>query len=452
MKPDGSTLWAKDLPLDVAIHRFTVGEDPDTDLALLAWDALGSAAHARMLASAGLLEPADAAALVRGLKRIANLARQNAFPIPPHMEDGHTAIEADLTRSLGPVGQRIHLGRSRNDQVILALRLYLRDALLRLGVRVSDLAQAFLGFAREHQQTPLPGYTHLRRAMPSTFGMWGAAFAEGLLEELEALQSVYQRLDRCPLGSAAGFGVPLPIDRELTAKLLGFSKVQRSPIDVQNSRGRHETALLQWAASTGGVMEKFLWDVSFYSTEEFGFLKLPDAFTTGSSIMPQKKNPDVVELARGRCRELRGNAGLVDQIGTGLPSSYHRDLQLLKRPVIQGLRQADELFAVLARLVPALKVNAEATATASTDELYAAHQAYVYVQGGLPFREAYRKVAQQIQEGTFAPDRAALTATHLGGAGNLGLDDLAADLAAARAWIETRRELQAEAEAALWAS
>lgn len=443
-------LWAKDLPLDVAIHRFTVGDDPDTDLTLLPWDALGSAAHAKMLAATGLLETADAAALVRGLKRIANLAKQNAFPIPPHLEDGHTAIEADLTRSLGPVGQRIHLARSRNDQVILAFRLYLRDALLRLGLRVSDLAAAFLAFAKAHQHEALPGYTHLRRAMPSTFGMWAAAFAEGLLEELEALQSVYQRLDRCPLGSAAGFGVPLPIDRELTARLLGFSRVQRSPIDVQNSRGRHETALLQWAASTGGVLEKFLWDVSFYSTEEFGFLKLPDAFTTGSSIMPQKKNPDVVELARGRCRELRGIAGQVEQIGSGLPSSYHRDLQLLKRPVITGLRQADELFGVLVRLIPALKVNAEATAAASTDELYAAHQAYVYVQGGLPFREAYRKVAHQIQEGTFAPDRAALTATHLGGAGNLGLEQLASDLASAKAWIEGRRAIHAEAEAALW--
>lgn len=452
MTSTNERLWAKDLPLDVAIHRFTVGEDPDTDLTLLPWDCLGSAAHAKMLAATGLLEPSDAAALVRGLKRISNLARQNAFPIPPHLEDGHTAIEADLTRSLGPVGQRIHLGRSRNDQVILAFRLYLRDALLRLGLRVSDLAAAFLAFARTHQSVPLPGYTHLRRAMPSTFGMWAAAFAEGLLEELEALQSVHQRLDRCPLGSAAGFGVPLPIDRELTAKLLGFSKVQRSPIDVQNSRGRHETAMLQWAASTGGVLEKFLWDVSFYSTEEFGFLKLPDAFTTGSSIMPQKKNPDVVELARGRCRELRGTAGLVEQVASGLPSSYHRDLQLLKRPVILGLRQADELFGVLVRLIPALEVNAEATATASTDELYAAHQAYVYVQGGLPFREAYRKVAQQLQDGTFAPDRAALTATHLGGAGNLGLDDLAAELSAARTWIEAKREIHAEAEAALWAN
>ncbi len=448
MKPE--RLWAKAVPLDEAIHRFTVGEDPDTDLALLAWDALGSAAHARMLAATGLITKADATALVTELQRIAGLARSGAFAIPDQLEDCHTAIEAELTRALGAAGARIHLGRSRNDQVILALRLYLRDALLRLGLRTAELAETFLVFARTHQDKPLPGYTHLRRAMPSTFGLWAAAFAEGLLEELEALQGVHGRLDRCPLGSAAGFGVPLPIDRALTARLLGFAKVQRSPIDVQNSRGRHEVAVLQWAASTGGVLEKFLWDVSLYSTEEFGFLKLPDAFTTGSSIMPQKKNPDVVELARGRCRELRGMAGLVEQLAAGLPSSYHRDLQLLKRPVITALRTAEELFAVLQPLLPALQVQAATAAAASSDELYAAHQAYLLVQEGLPFREAYRKVAQQIQDGTFAPDRAALTATHLGGAGNLGLDALAAELSSARTWIQAKADAHAQAEEALW--
>jgi argininosuccinate lyase len=445
-------LWAKDLPLDDTIHRFTVGEDPDTDLGLLAWDALGSAAHAKMLAATGLLAPAEATALIRGLQRIANLAKQKAFPIPPGLEDVHTAIEADLTQHLGATGARIHLGRSRNDQVILALRLCLREALVGLGLRVAELAEGFVAFARAHQDRPLPGYTHMRRAMPSTFGLWAAAFAEGLLEELEALQGVYRRLDRCPLGSAAGFGVPLPIDRALTAQLLGFSKVQRSPIDVQNSRGRHEVAVLQWAASVGGVLEKFLWDVSLYSTEEFGFLKLPDAFTTGSSIMPQKKNPDVVELARGRCRELRGLAGLVEQIAGGLPSSYHRDFQLLKHPLLTALGRTDDLFAVLKPLLPALQVQAEAAAAACGEELYAAHQAYVLVQEGLPFREAYRQVAQQLQDGTFAPERAALTATHLGGAGNLGLDDLAAELASARAWIEAKQDVHAQAEAALWAN
>ena len=445
-------LWAKAVPLDAAIHRFTVGEDPETDQALVAWDALGSAAHARMLGATGLLSAADASALVGELQRIAELARGGAFPIPAQLEDCHTAIEAELTRTLGAAGARIHLGRSRNDQVILALRLYLRDVLLRLGLRTADLAEGFLAFARTHQDTPLPGYTHLRRAMPSTFGLWATAFAEGLLEELEALQGVHGRLDRCPLGSAAGFGVPLPIDRALTARLLGFSKVQRSPIDVQNSRGRHEVAVLQWAASTGGVLEKFLWDVSLYSTEEFSFLKLPDAFTTGSSIMPQKKNPDVVELARGRCRELRGMAGLVEQIAAGLPSSYHRDLQLLKQPVLTALRNAEELFTVLQPLLPALQVQAEATTAACSDDLYAAHQAYLLVQGGLPFRAAYRTVAQQIQDGSFAPDRAALTATHLGGAGNLALDDLASELTAARAWIQAKADGQAQAEEALWAN
>ena len=451
MKPTPTTLWAKDVPLNAAMHRFTVGEDPDTDLSLVAWDALGSAAHATMLGATGLLAPADVKALVQELRHIAELAKQGEFPIPVAMEDCHTAIEAHLTQVLGPTGARIHLGRSRNDQVILALRLFLRDALLRLGLRVADLAGAFLTFAQANQDTPLPGYTHLRRAMPSTFGLWAAAFAEGLLEELEALQGVYGRLDRCPLGSAAGFGVPLPIDRALTARLLGFSKVQRSPIDVQNSRGRHETAVLQWAASAGGVVEKFLWDVSLYSTEEFGFLKLPDAFTTGSSIMPQKKNPDVVELARGRCRELRGSAGLIEQIAAGLPSSYHRDLQLLKRPLVLALRNAEDLFTVLTPLLPALQIRTEATAAASTDELYAAHQAYVYVQQGLPFREAYRKVAQQLQDGSFVPDRAALTATHLGGAGNLALDELASDLGKAKSWIEAKQNIHTQAEAALWA-
>jgi argininosuccinate lyase len=290
----------------------------------------------------------------------------------------------------------------------------------------------------------------MRRAMPSTFGMWGAAFAEGLLEELEALRGLWARLDRCPLGAAAGFGVPLPIDREYVASLLGFSRVQRSPIDVQNSRGRHETAVLAWATSVTSGLEKWLWDVSLFSTEEFGFLTLPDAFTTGSSIMPQKKNPDVVELARARCRELRGLARQVEEVAGGLPSSYHRDFQLLKRPTLTALGSFSELLDVLTRLVPVLKIRAEAAARACDDTLYAAHHAYVLVGKGLPFRDAYREVAHQIADGTFKPDRATLTATHLGGAGNLALDQLRAELASSRSWLtETHRTL-AECAGRVW--
>jgi argininosuccinate lyase len=385
--------------------------------------------------------------LVAALRALHDEARAGAFVIRPEQEDGHTALEAALVERVGDAGRRIHLGRSRNDQVQLALRLMLREQVLLLGAGAAELAGAFLDFAQAHVNVPMPGYTHMRRAMPSTFGMWGVAFAEGLLEELEALRGLWARLDRCPLGAAAGFGVPLPIDREYVAALLGFSRVQRSPIDVQNSRGRNETAALAWANSVAGGLEKWLWDVSLFSTEEFGFLALPDAFTTGSSIMPQKKNPDVVELARARCRELRGIARQVEEVAGGLPSSYHRDFQLLKRPTLAGLGLLRELLDVLTRLVPVIKIRAEAAAKACDDTLYAAHQAYVLVGRGLPFRDAYREVAREIADGTFKPDRAALTATHLGGSGNLALDQTRSELIAARTWLtDTHRALAACAE------
>ncbi len=431
-------LWSKDLPLDAAVHAFTVGQDPQTDLRLVPYDCQGSAAHARMLAQAGLLEAADAQALVHALGRVARLAEAGAFPILPEQEDGHTAIEAELTRLLGEAGKRIHLGRSRNDQVLTALRLWMREAAVDLGRGVLGLARAFRAFAAAHEQLPLPGYTHLRRAMPSTFGQWAAAYAEGLAEELEALHGLDARLDRCPLGAAAGFGVPLPLDRALSARLLGFSRVQRSPVDAMNSRGRHEAALLHWIASVAGLLEKFCWDAALYTTEEFGFLALPDAFTTGSSIMPQKRNPDVLELARGACRELRGAAASFEHLASGLPGSYHRDAQLLKAPLVAAVDRASQLLDLLARVVPALEVRAERAAEACTDELYAAHHAYALVAGGASFREAYREVARQIASGTFHPDREALRATHVGGPGALGLEGLAAELGAEEAWLEGR--------------
>lgn len=446
----GLQLWAKDLPLDALVHRFTVGDDPELDLQLLPWDCVGSAAHARMLARAGLLPDAEARALVDGLRRVKNLVAQGAFHILPEQEDGHTAIEAELTRMLGETGKRIHLGRSRNDQVALALRLLMRHRLLRLGAKAGQVAAAFLAFAEAHRDLPLPGYTHLRRAMPSSWGQWGQAFAEGLLEELQALPALYARLDKSPLGAAAGFGVPLPLDRELVAAALGFAKVQRSPVDVINSRGRHETALLGWLASVAGVLEKALWDLAIYSMEEFGFVKLPDAFTTGSSIMPQKRNPDVVELSRAKCAELRGWAGMVQQLGAGLPSNYHRDLQLLKKPLLEGLRSGEELLDIAARLVPGLAVDAAASARACTSELHAAHRALKLASGGLPFREAYRIVAEELKSGTFAPEEGPPGAVHTGGLANLGLEACGADLAAARAWVDDRTAFLDRTLDAVW--
>ncbi|HWS27247.1 MAG TPA: lyase family protein, partial [Xanthomonadales bacterium] len=284
-----------------------------------------------------------------------------------------------------------------------------------------------------------PGYTHLRRAMPSSVGQWAIGYVEGLIEELEAADGVWRRLDRCPLGAAAGFGVPLPLNRERVADLLGFGRVQRAPVDVMNSRGRHEQALLDWIVSMAGTLEKLCWDLSLYSTEEFGFVRLPDAFTTGSSIMPQKRNPDVLELARGRCRELRGIADWHRQIVSGLPGSYHRDFQLHKRPLLAGMDAAAATLDVLTRLVPVLQVNTARCEAAMSDELYAAHQAYVLVASGRTFRDAYREIGESVMAGAFVPDRAALSATHTGGLGALGLQTAGAELKLVDDWIDERR-------------
>ncbi|MGE4070077.1 MAG: argininosuccinate lyase [Lysobacterales bacterium] len=434
-------LWAKGLPLDAAVHRFTVGEDPQLDLALLPFDVQGSAAHARMLGEAGLLSAEDASALVAALAELKPLTERRELGISADQEDGHTALEHALIERVGESGKRIHLGRSRNDQVLLALRLLLRSRLHGLVGQVQALAGVLLDFARAHETVALPGYTHLRRAMPSSVGQWAVGYVEGLIEEIQAADGLWQRLDRCPLGAAAGFGVPLPLRRERVAELLGFARVQRSPVDVMNSRGRHEQALLDWLVSVAGTLEKLCWDLLLYSTEEFGFVRLPDAFTTGSSIMPQKRNPDVLELARGRCRELRGIAEWHRQIGTGMPGSYHRDFQLHKRPLLAGLDAAAATLDVLTRLIPVLKVDAERCGAAMSDELYAAHQAYVLVAGGQTFRDAYKQIGTAVMAGEFVPDKAALSATHTGGLGDLGLDLAAQELDDCDQWLKVRQQM-----------
>ncbi|MFO1495436.1 MAG: argininosuccinate lyase [Lysobacterales bacterium] len=434
-------LWAKGLPLDAAIHRYTVGEDPQLDLALLPFDIQGSAAHARMLAEAGLLPTADAQALIGALAALKPCAERGEIAISAEQEDGHTALEHALIARVGEAGKRIHLGRSRNDQVLLALRLLLRTRLHGLTTQAHALATALLSFARQHEDVPLPGYTHLRRAMPSSWAQWAMGYVEGVLEELDAATAVWRRIDRCPLGAAAGFGVPLPLDRQRVADLLGFARVQRAPVDVMNSRGRHEQALLDWLVSLAGTLEKLCWDLSLYSTEEFGYVRLPDAYTTGSSIMPQKRNPDVLELARGRCRELRGIAEWHRQIISGLPGSYHRDFQLHKRPLMAALDAAAATLDVLTRLIPVLRVDATRSAAAMSDELYAAHQAYVLVAAGHTFRDAYRQIGEVVMEGRFVPDRAALSATHVGGLGHLAFAAADGELAEAADWLAARRAL-----------
>jgi argininosuccinate lyase len=420
-------LWTKDLPLDEQIHAFTVGDDPVTDLQLLPFDIIGSAAHARMLGECGLLPEAEAKALVRQLRAL----KSEKITITREEEDCHTALE----HALGEAGRRIHLARSRNDQVQTALRLLMRARLLDLGEALSNCAANLLDFAKRHHDSALPGYTHMRRAMPSSWGMWSAAFAEGLMEELEQLPALWLRIDRSPLGAAAGFGAPVAINRERSAELLGFSRVQQSAADVMNSRGRHEQAIAAWIVSAAGTLEKSIWDLLLWSTDEFGFVRLPDAFTTGSSLMPQKRNPDVLELARGNCRELRGLAALLAQLAGGLPSSYHRDHQLLKAPFLEMLGKSKQLFEVFARLIPALEIDREKSATACSSEIRAAREACRLAAEGMPFRDAYAKVARQLQDGSFVASHET--------APEIDLAPIAEELKTRMDWIAERRKFLA---------
>lgn len=435
-------LWAKGLPLDEQLHAFTVADDPVVDLQLLPFDAEGSAAHARMLSGCGLLPETEAKALVAALRRLKEQIERGELTITREQEDGHTALEVALKKELGSTGGRIHLARSRNDQVQTALRLWMRVRLIDLGEAVGNCASVFVDFARAHSSTLLPGYTHMRRAMPSSWGMWGVAFAEGLIEELEQLPALWSRIDRCPLGAAAGFGVPLRLNRERSAELLGFSRVQRSPIDVMNSRGRHEQAIATWVVSAAGSLEKALWDLLIWSTEEFNFVRLPDMFTTGSSLMPQKRNPDVLELARGRCRELRGLATLLSDLSGGLPSSYHRDQQLLKAPLFEIVAKSEQLFDVVAQLLPGLEINERACTAACSTEVHAASEACRLATEGTPFRAAYAQVARQLQDGSFTPVAETGSGT-VPEAGQLALTEIAIALADSKKWIGDRRRFLA---------
>jgi argininosuccinate lyase len=401
MSEPSGRLWEKGAALDAVVHRFTVGDDPVWDRHLVHWDCLGSAAHARTLARAELLSRAELDALLTGLAEIDRLARAGEFEIPEELEDCHTAIEATLTKRCGEAGAKIHTGRSRNDQVATAMRLFMRHhALDWLGL-LDEFIEAVAARMHRDGQLVMPGYSHLQPAMPSSVGQWLHAIAEAGLEQMRAAQDLLGRLDTCPLGTGAGFGVPLPLDRAYTAELLGFSRMQRSPLDVQNSRGRLEKYSVRVAVDIAAILEKMSCDLVLFMTAEFGFLELPESMTTGSSIMPQKKNPDVLELLRGRGARLRARLLELEWVTSKLPSGYHRDLQLTKEPTIRVALELADLLQVATRVATEFTINAERLTAAMRPELYATHAALELAQQGVTFREAYRRVAAEIRAGRF---------------------------------------------------
>lgn len=430
-------LWAKNYELDSLVEEFTVGSDYLLDMMLVPSDCVGSMAHAEMLASIGILSKGEADALKAELAAVIRDHRAGSFTVSRSDEDCHTAIENRLTAKLGEPGKKIHTGRSRNDQVITCLRLYTRSFLLSYFESAQALVSSLLAFARTHEFVPMPGRTHMQIAMPSSVGLWASAWAEELLDLLEPLRAVYRLVDRSPLGSAASYGVPLPLDRELTARLMGFSSVQRNVLAVNNSRGRTESLVLDALDQIGITLSKMAQDLILFSLPEFGYFGLPARLCTGSSIMPQKKNPDGLELLRAKSAALSAAALQVKSTVRSLPSGYNRDFQETKEPFLRGAATALSSARIMTLTIDTLEVREENLRKAFTPEIFATDAALERVARGMSFRDAYREVGLSLEELTSRdPDAALRSRTSTGTTGNLGLD--AAEQAAAEraAWRE----------------
>jgi argininosuccinate lyase len=386
-------LWDHGAPLDAAVLRLTAGRDPQLDLHLVAWDCLASAAHARMLEAIGVLEESERRALEDELVRLADEAREGRFSIALDDEDGHTAIENRLVERVGEAGRKIHTGRSRNDQVLAALRLWGRALVLDQVGALLGVVDELAGLAETHRAVTMPGYSHTRQAMPTTLGHALSAWAEGLLDDVPWLRTAYAHLDRSPLGSASGFGVPLPLDRQQVARLLGFGALQHNTLAVQNDRGKSEYLALAAAAAVATDLGRLAADLIWWSSDELRFVRLPQSVTTGSSLMPQKRNPDLLELIRAGAARLRGRQAEVAGVYGGLGAGYHRDLQLTKQPFLEGMQELCDLLVGCELILGGLEVDAERCreavlpATGATDALFAR------IGEGRAFRDAYREAA-----------------------------------------------------------
>ena len=390
-------LWDKGYELDRQIEKYTVGDDYLLDRKLVKYDCLASIAHAKMLAKIGVLSKKECADLVKMLEEIIGLDKKGAFAIAPADEDCHTAIEAYLTKKLGDAGKKIHTGRSRNDQVLVALHLYYLDYFKKLKSKLVSFQKVLSAFRNKQGNFAMPGYTHMRKAMPSSAGLWTQCFIDAVEDDLLLLESVTQLIDQCPLGTGAGYGVPMAIDREYTASELGFSRVLKNPLYAQHSRGKFSVAILHLLSSIMLDLNKMASDLILFSMPEFGFFELPEKFCTGSSLMPQKKNPDVLELVRAHYHAVLSHEFQVQGMCANLISGYNRDMQLSKEAVMKGFEVTLASVAVMTLVVEELVVNKERCAQAMSDELYATEKALRMAEKGVPFRDAYRKVAEEFK-------------------------------------------------------
>ena len=414
-------LWQKDTSTNEKIDHFTVGNDRTYDLALAPYDCIASKAHAKMLGEIGMLTSKEVKDLTNALDDILKSTQKGDFVIEKEFEDMHSKIEFLLTQKLGDLGKKIHTARSRNDQVLVALQLYIKEELSQIKKEVVKLFDLLLKLAETHHKDLLPGYTHMQVAMPSSFGLWFSAYAESLVDDVAFLNTAFRLADQNPLGSAAGFGSSFPIDRELTSKELGFKTLKYNVVAAQMGRGKVEKASATAIGMLGGTLAKLAMDICMYMGQDFDFIHFPEELTTGSSIMPHKKNPDVFELIRGKCNLLQGLPQQLALLTSNLPSGYHREMQLAKAPLVEAFQEIKACLEMMHFSLSKIEVRKNITDDSKYDYLFSVDTLNEWVKQGIPFREAYQKMGKEIASGNYTPKRD-LSHSHLGSIGNLQLD------------------------------
>ena len=418
-------LWEKSVKIDKDIERYTIGRDREMDLYLAPFDVLGSMAHITMLESIGLLEKDELDVLLAEMKKIYADAVAGNFEIEEGIEDVHSEVELILTRRLGDIGKKIHSGRSRNDQVLVDLKLYMRHELQEITRLTVELFNMLIQQSEKYKNVLMPGYTHLQVAMPSSFGLWFGAYAEGLVDDLTVLNAAYKVVNRNPLGSAAGYGSSFPLNRQMTTDLLGFDSMDYNVVYAQMGRGKSERIVAQALGGIAATLAKLAFDACMYSSQNFGFIKLHDAFTTGSSIMPHKKNPDVFELTRAKCNKIQAVPEQIMLIMNNLPSGYFRDLQIIKEVFLPTFDELKDCLRMVTLMLEHITVNEHILDDTRYDLMFSVEEVNRLAANGMPFRDAYKKVGLDIEAGKFTPTKT-VAHTHEGSIGNLCNDRICA--------------------------
>jgi argininosuccinate lyase len=421
-------LWQKDTGSKKEVEQFTIGRDPEFDIILAPFDVLGSMAHAAMLETIGRLSPEENQILQQGLREIYSEIKDGKFSIAPGVEDVHSQVEFLLTERFGEVGKKLHSGRSRNDQVLVDLKLFYRDAIRELVDETRELFDLLISLSEKHKNDLMPGYTHTQLAMPSSFGLWFGSFAESLTEDLGLLKAAFDLSNKNPLGSAAGYGSSFPLNRTLTTELLGFADMHHNVINAQNSRGKTERTLSFAMAGLAGTLNKLATDVCLFMNQHFAFISFPDELTTGSSIMPHKKNPDVFELIRAKTNQIQGVPTTVSYLLTNMSTGYHRDMQLLKEEIFPAFDKLKSCIGMSTFMLKSIKIRQNILQDSFYKHVFSVEVVNDLVLKGVPFRDAYKQVGFEIEADHFAPDQNQLNHTHEGSIGNLSLKEIQAKM------------------------